>query len=644
MPKILRYKLPILLFIVAWLPVNDVHSQKIDSLRMELGKAKKPSEKSVLLAALSFAMTTTKPDSAILLAKQGEEIAKGLKDNELLAECLASLGWAYFKRGKNDSAVIHLEEAIKLFHNVKNYSREGRAMVNLASILNLESKDEKALSYLMEARKLFTNEKDELTIAYTDKTIASIFRHQGEFKKAKQYLFEALATFEKQNHLQYKSDTYGSIGSVYWEEKSIDSALYYYHLANQINILLKNKSNTAFSSENLGDAFVEKSQQQQLHPWIDSAYYYYNIARDIFASFGDEQDVKYEEFKIGRVYRFMNQNEKAEKYLRGALQYFDSAKLYVDAYDACNELGVIFKNTGNYKMAYTFLDKSLTYKDSINNRNRADLIAKMLAQYETEKSDKSLQLVDAQKKIDKEELTRTIVIEFFSLGFIILIGLLAMTLWNRNILKHQLKEVETRNQLASDLHDDVGSTLSSILLLSDIASKNKDEELNTKILNRISSNAKEVIERMSDIVWTMNPNNDKGDNLKDRIENYVLQIKQFSEFNIQFNISEEIGEINWPMDMRKNVFLICKEAINNSLKYAKANNLSVTLLADAKKVILEIKDDGIGFDKNNNNAGNGLKTMVNRAESMNGTCSITAAEGAGTLVKVEFPIPRSRYS
>ena len=114
--------------------------------------------------------------------------------------------------------------------------------------------------------------------------------------------------------------------------------------------------------------------------------------------------------------------------------------------------------------------------------------------------------------------------------------------------------------------------------------------------------------------------------------------------NVQFNISEEIGDIKWPMNVRKNVFLICKEAINNSLKYAKADNLFVSLLADSKKVYLEIKDDGIGFDKNSKNSGNGLKTMVARAESMDGTCSIIASIAQGTVIKVEFPIPRSRYS
>ena len=643
MKLILKYYLRNLLIIAASTPFSSSFAQSADSLRTELTNAKTPYAKVSLLAELSFALTSSKPDSAILLAKQGEKIANEIKNRGSLAECYASMGWGFFKAGKNDSAIFYLEKAKQLFHEENNFSRQGRVMVNLASIFDLESKDEMALTYLMSARKLFTNQKDEITIAYTDKTIAGIFRHQGEYKKAKQYLFEAINTFEKFKNLQYKSDAFSSLGSVYWEEKNIDSALHYYHLANNINKQLNRKSNTAFSSENLGDAFVEKSQQSRLHPWIDSAFYYYNIARDIFISFKDDQDIKYEEFKIGRVYRFMNQNEQAEKYLEGALHYFDSAKLFVDAYETCNELGLIFKNTSNYKKAYTYLDKSLIYKDSINNRNRVDLIAKMLAQYESEKTDKTNQLIAAQKKIDKEDLSRTIAIEFFSLGIIILIGLLIMTLWNRNILKQQLKEVEMRNQLASDLHDDVGSTLSSILLLSDIASKNKDAAMHTSILNKISSYAKEVIERMSDIVWTMNPINDEGDNLKERIENYVLQVKQLAEINAVSNISAEIDEIKWPMDMRKNIFLICKEAINNSLKYAKANNLGLSLFIKDKNIYLEIKDDGIGFDTSVSKAGNGLRTMTDRARSSGGNCSIESEPGKGTVVKVEIPIPRSRY-
>jgi len=148
---------------------------------------------------------------------------------------------------------------------------------------------------------------------------------------------------------------------------------------------------------------------------------------------------------------------------------------------------------------------------------------------------------------------------------------------------------------------------------------------------------------MSDIVWTMNPINDEGDNLKERIENYVLQVKQLAEINAVTDISDEIGEIKWPMDIRKNIFLICKEAINNSLKYAKASNLKVSLFIKDKTISLEIKDDGIGFDVNNNNSGNGLRTMANRAKFNGGKCFIESTPEMGTTVKVEMPIPRSRY-
>ncbi len=643
MKLILRYYLRNLLLIAVSASCSSSYAQSADSLRKELAIAKTAYAKVTLMAELSFALTSTKPDSAILMAKQGEKIAIEIKNRGSLAECYASMGWGFFKAGKNDSAIFYLEKAKQLFQAEKNFSRQGRVMVNIASIFNIEAKDEEALTYLLEARKLFDEEKDASTIAYTDKIIAGTFRHQGEFKKAKQYLFEAIKTFEKLNNLQYKGDAYSSLGSVYWEEKNFDSALYFYRQAKNINKQTNNKSNTAIASENLGDAFIEKSQLGNLHPWIDSAYYYYNNARELFQSLNDQQDVRYEEFKIGRVLRYLKENEKASGYLLGALRYFDSVKLYVNANEACEELGLLYKDNGDYKNAYLYLDKSIVYKDSINNRNRADLIAKMLAQYESEKTDKTNQLITAQKKIDKEDLSRTIAIEFFSLGIIILIGLLIMTLWNRRILKQQLKEVEMRNQLASDLHDDVGSTLSSILLLSDIASKNKDAAMHTSILNKISSNAKEVIERMSDIVWTMNPINDVGDNLKERIENYVLQVKQLAEINALSNIGAEIDEIKWPMDMRKNIFLICKEAINNSLKYSKAVNLELSLYVKDKTIFLQIKDDGIGFDVSKTNNGNGLRTMTNRAKSSGGNCSIESEEGKGTVVKVEIPIPRSRY-
>src|SRR5436309_6389154 len=137
----------------------------------------------------------------------------------------------------------------------------------------------------------------------------------------------------------------------------------------------------------------------------------------------------------------------------------------------------------------------------------------MFAQYETEKKDRTIQLLNAQAKLDEKEISNQHIIEIFSLISVVLAVILFIVLVNRNRMKQQLKEVKVRNQLAGDLHDEVGSSLSSILLLSKMAAANTKEKNSDKnMLETIAGNTKEVMDKVSDIVWMMNPKYDDGEN------------------------------------------------------------------------------------------------------------------------------------
>ena len=142
---------------------------------------------------------------------------------------------------------------------------------------------------------------------------------------------------------------------------------------------------------------------------------------------------------------------------------------------------------------------------------------------------------------------------------------------------------------------------------------------------------------MSDIVWAMNPNNDKFEDVIERVRIFSNQILGAKDINLSFRFPEDICQISISAQQRKNIYLIFKEAINNIAKYSLAKNCYVTGELLDKKVKIEIRDDGVGFEANKETlGGNGLINMKLRAVELGGDLSIMSEKGKGTIIVIQF--------
>jgi len=207
-------------------------------------------------------------------------------------------------------------------------------------------------------------------------------------------------------------------------------------------------------------------------------------------------------------------------------------------------------------------------------------------------------------------------------------------------LENQLALAKMRTDIASNLHDDIGSTLSSISIYSE-AGKNKikqhQNESVAELLNKIGINARETMNNMSDIVWAINPVNDNGIKLFNRMESFASSVLISKEIELDFNVPENLFDSNFEMEVRQNLFLIFKEAINNCAKYADAKRVEITFKKSNSMLKMLIIDNGKGFDEMKINEGNGLSNMHKRAKDIHGTLTIhTSTEG--TSIQLQFPI------
>jgi nitrate/nitrite-specific signal transduction histidine kinase len=206
--------------------------------------------------------------------------------------------------------------------------------------------------------------------------------------------------------------------------------------------------------------------------------------------------------------------------------------------------------------------------------------------------------------------------------------------------RQKLRTQRMQDKIARDLHDDVGSTLSSIAILTQVAQNQLIDapDKTKKLLTEISQNAQEMLENMSDIVWTNKVLNDNFEQLMVRMQEFLAKMLEPKEIEYKFYFDDSLKNIKWNAQKYYDFYMIFKEAINNSVKYADANLLKVNILREKNSIVLKIEDNGRGFEQNKIMSGNGMANMKKRAEQMKGIFKINSEIKKGTLIEVNIPL------
>lgn len=202
----------------------------------------------------------------------------------------------------------------------------------------------------------------------------------------------------------------------------------------------------------------------------------------------------------------------------------------------------------------------------------------------------------------------------------------------------QTKMQHIRNKIAQDLHDDIGSTLSSISILSNLLIKEKDSNQTISSIKEIKNSSISLMEKMDDIVWSINPRNDSLENLLSRIKRFATTLFEAKNIDYEISIQENINEVKLPMEWRQHIYLILKEAINNLVKYSEATKAALQVKYQDDLLELFLQDNGKGFDSTMIYSGNGLLSMKNRADLMEAELIFNSSVGKGSQIVLRIKI------
>ncbi|MEZ5426659.1 MAG: two-component regulator propeller domain-containing protein [Pyrinomonadaceae bacterium] len=225
--------------------------------------------------------------------------------------------------------------------------------------------------------------------------------------------------------------------------------------------------------------------------------------------------------------------------------------------------------------------------------------------------------------------------------FIALAGISAGLLiyaFYRNRLNRLLEIERTRTRIATDLHDDIGANLSKISLLSDVVNMqiSEEREESKRMLTTIAEVSRSSVAAMRDIVWAINPQSDSVLEMTRKMRQYAEETFVPKNVFLRFEAPLDGAKIKLSMDLRRELFLIFKEAVNNAARHAECGKMEIKFSVAAGEVFLLIRDDGRGFDPAGQFDGNGLVNMKARAERIGGLCSIRSEPGIGTTVKIKI--------
>jgi ligand-binding sensor domain-containing protein/two-component sensor histidine kinase len=223
---------------------------------------------------------------------------------------------------------------------------------------------------------------------------------------------------------------------------------------------------------------------------------------------------------------------------------------------------------------------------------------------------------------------------------VIAVGLMVRAVYRYRVAR-LLEIANMRTRIATDLHDDIGANLTRIALLSEVASQTPGADpgdLADGPLSSIAQIARESVSSMSDIVWAINPKRESLLDLTRRMRQHAEEVFTLRDIDLRFNGPSAADSLKLGMNVRRDLLLIFKEAVNNCARHSRCERVEIDLRIEGPRLVLTVVDHGVGFDPSKQSDGQGLRSMERRAHRLNGSLGITAGPGGGTAITLNIPI------
>ncbi len=645
----------------------------VDSLHRELALHENDSLSIRLLSKLASEFSRTDLSMAKAYVYRAIATAKRLDTDFNLSACYSQMTTLHQQSGQLDSARYYLEALRRLS---VNYPNENDILANyhITGGLFFKNKGELeiALDHMLKALDYLVTPAAELTKAGQYLNIGNLYLNQGNLRNAAAYHLNALRAFEKLGNKRGQSFCLQSLGNDFLKLKRYEESRQYYEQSLALKTELNDMRGVVSTWIGLGnvssgsESFVEAvehysralAKARELNLTRESMLTLFDLAMaqkglddvasarsnltkalDLARQHGDSllcSKIEVELTSLRKESSTHGVEELLQRKLALALRQGDRAAR-ADAYLQLSEWN--FENK-KYEKAFEMLKLFHRVNDSVRGEEVILQLKRFEELYNDDKKEQQIALLKKEQELQEAVIARQKAnqrIILIVVGSVLVIAVILINQYRIINRSKRLIEIEkVRNSIARDLHDDVGSALSSIHIMSQVAMTKSDDSIFH--LQRISENASRMMERMSDIVWSINPGHDSLEQLLVRMKEFAAEMLESKNIRYTFVERDDLSDIKLDLDTRKNLFLIYKESINNAAKYSEGTEVTITLGRNGGALSLSVRDNGKGFVTGDIRNGNGLSNMKERARVMKGRLVHTTAPGKGTEVLAELPV------
>lgn len=621
-------------------------SQEIDVLinatKTQIKDEASPEKKSKLYGDLSWYYVTISVDSSYKYGHKSLELAKEVKNDTLIAQAYNDLATVYYLKGDYQTSQEYCRNSYAIRKLQNDYKGLASLDVKMANNFNRMTQYDSSMFYYLKAHKYFVEDKNIVEQMNIESNISSVYFLMGNDEKAIEYLEKPIEYFEKTDDYLRLSNSIANLGNIYLRAGDTLKAIESFQKAEKSALNIKNYSTLGVIYNNLGEIYSNKGDYQKA---ID----YTLKSIEVRETGGYNTDLASSFLSLSLNYFRMGNYPKAKPYLLKVAKTFEDSNKLDKLSETYLLLSHVYVNQGNTDSVNYYTNKfhesrfKLTKEQIINSTQELD------AKYQTEKKEK--ELLESQTVIKEKNM-----LIYGTSILAVVLAILGYLLFNQQKLKNQqlqketqlkdaLHQIATQNKLqeqrlyiSRDLHDNIGAQLTFIISTLDnikYALKEKNEKITTK-LQGISSFTLNTIYELRDTIWAMNKTDISFEDLKSRISNYMSNAQEFTEnINFSFSVEENImRKYHFTSVQGMNLYRIIQESVNNSLKYAEANQIKVEILETETQLLVNVTDNGKGFDSSKVETNNGLINMQKRAKEIQAGFSLKSKINQGTTVQL----------